>query len=480
MKIEFGKSQIYLECENESLLLSEHLDGDHIFPAYAADKAAFIYWVNYGVGQTRIVAYNLERRAYQYVNLSGFSFVSSLYLCPLMEEESLRAFIFLGTKNKQDDIYLFNFADSSLSNLTRSEASESNIVFHQTEQKIIIEFETKNNLLELTLDKKTFQPGEIKKRLKAEVMISVVQKNIQDDIPQAVTFANSLTAFGDSITAGKMRMNDLIGEMHPELAYPEVVKEKLILVNYGTMTVYNRGVGGDSTLDGKNRIAGDLVNYPAYFFAVMLGTNDTYLNQFSLQNSKENMEFIINRILQAGSYPLLMTIPPRNDFYGTLDYVKKNIADFNNALKEIAQAKEIVLLDVHKAFVDYNPPNGWKTLLEDIGGNHPSPEGHQVIADLIAPALIAAPPIAPAGIKIVRIAGNAYQISWSKNYEYDFSHYEFEYGWNSADLKFKQRVSNNLHTIYVLPFTRFYFRLCAVDQQGNKSSYSSTFSTKSN
>jgi hypothetical protein len=121
-------------------------------------------------------------------------------------------------------------------------------------------------------------------------------------------------------------------------------------------------------------------------------------------------------------------------------------------------------------------------MLEDIIGQHkvaahPSPAGHQVIADLFLPKILELPPQTPSNILFSAVNPIRLNVVWTENYEFDFSHYVIEFGFNSENLNRRVETIDSFFSFIRLPFhsfshSRVYFRIRAADKDG----YSSDFS----
>jgi hypothetical protein len=126
-----------------------------------------------------------------------------------------------------------------------------------------------------------------------------------------------------------------------------------------------------------------------------------------------------------------------------------------------------------------NPPNGWKTLLENIipgvsKGNHPNEEGHRIIAGLFAPALAAFPPLAPQNVGVLNPQDSLYrQLSWQANWESDFSHFQVEFGFAPGTFDYSFTTAASHHTLPLFPFLpQLYFRVQTIDRGNHASGFS--------
>jgi hypothetical protein len=231
------------------------------------------------------------------------------------------------------------------------------------------------------------------------------------------------------------------------------------------------------------RITTDLAKNPAKYFLLMMGTNDCTLNEFSVDSSLENLEYIVDRALGLKLDVIISTIPPRKDSLGQFEYVRNNIQSLNAGIQNLVFQKflvrrPILSIDTHQAFMAFDPPDGWKTLLEDVVGNHPSPKGHQVIAGLFSPILLSFAPAAPSGIELANAAGNQKTFQWSGNCESDFGFYQIEFGFSPDRLNRSITVSDSRFTFFTFPFLPgIYFRVQAVDRFENRSDFTPVFSS---
>jgi hypothetical protein len=155
-----------------------------------------------------------------------------------------------------------------------------------------------------------------------------------------------------------------------------------------------------------------------------------------------------------------------------------NIAAFNLATAELAADRGIGFIDTHGTFMETDPPDGWLALLEDIGGNHPSPAGHIVIAGLYADVLAAYPPLVPTGIENVSTEWPVVRrFRWDPGCESDLSHYRVEFGPYPAGLDHIVFTTANWIVFPGFPSEDVYFRVQAVDTSGHQSDFTPIYTT---
>ena len=166
--------------------------------------------------------------------------------------------------------------------------------------------------------------------------------------------------FGDSITAG-------LG-VDKSQAFPALIQQKVDSagLNY---EVINGGLSGETSAGGLRRIDW-VLQRKIDIFILELGGNDG-LRGIELSSTKDNLQKIIEKVYQK--YPDVkiilagMQVPP--------NLGQEYTREFENMYPELADENDLPLIPM---------------ILDKIGGNenlmqgdgiHPTPEGHQVIAE---------------------------------------------------------------------------------------------------
>jgi lysophospholipase L1-like esterase len=447
--------------------------GENLFPVAQVSGDRFhILWVYYQDKHTGLGLYDSMTMSSFIIPLPGLKFAGSPVLveqagCPL-------GLVFLGNASDNDDVFFFDLRTNSLTNVTRTAWSEKSFTTKIGLEGVFIRAISLRDRAQYLQG-----PGERAFRLLGRESFrgSAPREDVPAPEEDDCRPANTYAAFGDSITYGEMRMFDLDGEVHPELAYPERMREALSTF-YGPAFPINLGVPGDSTYDGALRVDRDLDSLNALYFVLMLGTNDCISGHFSIDSSMENLAAIIDAAAERGMRVIVSTIPPRKDDFGAHPFVQRNITAFNLATVGLAAEKETGFIDTHGAFVATNPPDGWKALLEDIGGNHPSPAGHIVIADLFASVLAAYPPLVPTGIENISTEWPVLRrFRWQRGCESDVSWYRVEFGPFPNALKHIVETSANWIDLPGFPSEDIYFRVQAVDAAEHQSGFTRIYTT---
>ncbi len=475
--------------------LSQDFSGYNILPTIEVSGDHFyVSWINLKSGYESLCFYDSYQDTSRIIISGGFNFSGSG--TKIIFDGALPEILIFKAKDSDNyDLFCYSFKSGEVKNITYTPENETSfyVIVNEKKGNVFIETESLYHRYKYLFDTKA-----VKARLiVAEEIIRKLPDKWKYLVPEAL---NTYIAFGDSITWGKMRMNDFPYDPnneyhHPELAYPQKIQE-MLEPDYGALPYYNLGVPGETALGGALRVYEELFMYPAKYFLLMLGTNDAFHKDFQLGDCLKNLEDIVDAALSYDMNVVISTIPPRNDhFWHDLpwkSWVIPNIEALNAGILALADAKNIRYIDTYAAFMNYNPPDGWQMLLEDRdasdvyvpgrGGQHPSPLGHQVIAELFVPRILKFAPAKPEDIVIKKMGTNFIRIRWSKNQEFDFSHYIVEFGYFPGNLGHSVNTYATYFNFIHPPFlfshrSRVYFRLRAVDHGGNISKPTLTYSS---
>lgn len=180
------------------------------------------------------------------------------------------------------------------------------------------------------------------------------ESSYQDSNKKTILF------FGNSITAGY--------QLDLSEAFPALIQERLdsLGLNYRTI---NAGLSGETTASGNSRVDWVMKN-PMDIFVLELGANDG-LRGISTDETRKNLESIIEKV--QAKYPACkillagMMIPPN---------MGQQYADsFKNIYPDLAAKYSIPLIPFLLEGVAGDP----ELNLED--GIHPTPEGHEILAE---------------------------------------------------------------------------------------------------
>ena len=169
---------------------------------------------------------------------------------------------------------------------------------------------------------------------------------------------------GDSLAAGLHLAKDE--------AFPARLQQRLATVGL-PFSLMNAGVSGGTTSGGVDRVDWILSRKPDVVI-IELGANDGFRG-VPIDEIERNLRTLITRVRAAGATPVLLGIhlPPN---YGA-DYVAK----FGALYPRLAEQMEVAFLPRFLEGVGGVPEMN----LPD--GIHPTPEGHQRLADNLEPFL---------------------------------------------------------------------------------------------
>ncbi len=194
-------------------------------------------------------------------------------------------------------------------------------------------------------------------RIAAVVSAFVVSPSLSDQSEK-----KTILFFGDSLAAG-------FG-IDPDLAFPALIQKKIDALGWD-FTVINAGLSGETTAGGVRRIDWVLQRKIDLLF-LELGGNDG-LRGIDLGSTKANLQKIIDRT--RAIYPDVrvvlagMQIPPNMG----PEYIQR----FRAIYPEIADENEVALLPFLLKDV------GGKKKLNLADGIHPTPEGHNIVAETV-------------------------------------------------------------------------------------------------
>ena len=178
---------------------------------------------------------------------------------------------------------------------------------------------------------------------------------------------NQYTCFGDSIT---------FAEYH---GYQPILEPRLVQ-RYGRATLWNEGIGGETTVEALDRFDETLAAHASRFLLLLEGTNDVIFGSISMDTSAFALDEMVRRSLAAGVLPLISTILPRKDWYWDVPVFQNRIFELNNKIRTLAATRKVPLVDQFNVFYYYPVADGgWRGLMLD-DGVHPNPKGFGVMA----------------------------------------------------------------------------------------------------
>ncbi len=157
---------------------------------------------------------------------------------------------------------------------------------------------------------------------------------------------------------------------------------------------YNRGISGQITGQMLGRTRPDVIGLQAAAIVVHAGTNDLSRG-VSNATIRSNLEAIGMLAQAGGTYPIMASILPVNDYYQIANPRFRRtplrdptrIVELNRWLRDLCSARGWTYLDYHSAMVD-DDGRLRRDLSDD--GLHPNVEGYRIMAGLAKAAVEAA------------------------------------------------------------------------------------------
>jgi len=172
-------------------------------------------------------------------------------------------------------------------------------------------------------------------------------------ITNAQPSGRNIIAFGDSLTEGR---GAPAGQ-----GYPEQLSRRL------GVPILNRGVSGDTTKHGLDRLQRDVLDHDPRIVLVELGGND-YLHKKNIDVVFGNLETIIGRIQQQGAMVILLGL-------------ETPLAGYGRRYRELAHQTGCPLVPDLMDGILARP----SLMVDQI---HPNAAGYGLVADKIEPVLL--------------------------------------------------------------------------------------------
>ncbi len=218
-----------------------------------------------------------------------------------------------------------------------------------------------------------------------------------------VASASTIVTFGDSTTARREGV----------IVYSTLLENDLPALGVNA-TVINKGIGGNNTNDGIERFNYDVLGKNPDVVVIQFGINDSMVDVWKnppatasrvpLSTYRANLTYMTQTLKNAGANVILMTPNPMRwssvwlHYYGAAPYdttdvdgLNATIKDYVQAVRQIAAAEQVDLVDVYDMFVQYDQIPGQEMMDLSVGGMHPNSAGHRLIANELEAIIIPTP-----------------------------------------------------------------------------------------
>lgn len=172
--------------------------------------------------------------------------------------------------------------------------------------------------------------------------------------------SKAILFFGDSLTAGY--------GIDPAYAFPAIIQEKIRATGWNFLVI-NAGVSGETTAGGLRRVDW-VLQRPVDVFVLELGANDGLRGQ-PVENARVNLQAIIDRV--RSKYPQVHIVLAGMQIPANLG--REYTARFRAIFPELAQKNNAALIPFLLEGV------GGVSTLNLPDGLHPTPQGHQIVAE---------------------------------------------------------------------------------------------------
>lgn len=218
--------------------------------------------------------------------------------------------------------------------------------------------------------------------------------------PKAVPRPGGIFMFGDSTTAPRGAVK----------VYADRVSTMLQSIG-SSLSVYNAGVPGNTTANAVKRLQGDVLAYKPRIVVMQFGINDSAIDvwkkppatkpRVELEKYVANYRAMIAATRKAGAKVILMTTNPlrwhskTRELYGKPPYQpdaedgfeSSTLIAYNQAVRALAKELGLPLVDVHAAYPAYAAKKQTTIAAMLPDGMHPGDLGHELVAELLVPAI---------------------------------------------------------------------------------------------
>ena len=218
--------------------------------------------------------------------------------------------------------------------------------------------------------------------------------------PKAQPKPGGIIMFGDSTTAPR-------GAVKVYATRVEIALQSI----GSSLSVSNSGVPSNTTVQARKRLQEEVLRHKPRIVVMQFGINDSAVDvwkkppmtepRVSLSAFIDNYRAMITEAQQQGAKVIVMTTNPLRwtsklrELYGKPPYhadaedgfESLNLRRYNAALRKIATELKVPLVDVHTAYPAFAEKH--KTTIDAMltDGMHPGDLGHQLVAELLVPAI---------------------------------------------------------------------------------------------
>jgi len=187
--------------------------------------------------------------------------------------------------------------------------------------------------------------------------------------------------FGDSITQQGTASNGYITLLNKMLYQQGIQQFQLI----------SAGIGGNKVNDLLQRMDDDVLRKFPYMVVIFMGVNDVWHKQTKGKGTgidifEEAYNIIVSKMIQNGTKVILCTPAVIGEKYDGTNDLDEELNSYCNVIRDIAFNLRLPLVDLRKAFIDYeiknNKTNSYNGILT-TDGVHLNDKGNKLVAEVI-------------------------------------------------------------------------------------------------
>jgi lysophospholipase L1-like esterase len=163
-------------------------------------------------------------------------------------------------------------------------------------------------------------------------------------------------------------------------------------------TIFNLGISGDSSREVLKRVENEIISrkWPGenFCFIFSIGINDSFIKgngeeNMSVDEFRENYDKIIAIAKKYSSKIMLLGLQHCDEkrtnpvSWTDISYRNERIKLFDQQIKELAQQQDLMYLPIYEKLKKHH--NNGQDIYQD--GLHPNDAGHQLVFELVRPAL---------------------------------------------------------------------------------------------
>ena len=187
--------------------------------------------------------------------------------------------------------------------------------------------------------------------------------------------------FGDSITQQGTAPNGYITLLNKILHEQGIHQYQLI----------SAGIGGNKVNDLLQRMDDDVLRKFPYMVVIFIGVNDVWHKQTKGQETaidefEELYNIIVSKMIQNGTKVILCTPAVIGEKYDGTNDLDEDLNEYSDIIRNIAFNLHLPLVDLRKAFIDYEIKNNKTNLYNGIlttDGVHLNDKGNKLVAEVI-------------------------------------------------------------------------------------------------